>query len=139
MNSVQLIGNLVRDPERRNTASEVTVARLRIAVNGRRRNKAGDWVDKANYFDVTVFGQQADNALGYLATGRKVAVTGRLDYQEWKAQDGTTRSKVEVIANEVDYLTPAKRGGDDRAATASEPAPASEEETAPAPQEAVAA
>ena len=112
MNSVQLIGNLTRDPERR-TTSGTSVVGLRLAVDGRRRNKAGDWVRKPGYFYVTVFGQLADVAMEYLAKGRKVAVSGRLDFQQWKAEDGSTRSKVEVIASEVEFLTPAQRGGDD--------------------------
>ena len=113
MNSVQLIGNLTRDPERRTTSGDTSVVGLRLAVDGRRRNKAGDWVRKPGYFDVTVFGQLADVAMEYLAKGHKVAVSGRLDFQQWKADDGSTRSKVEVIASEVEFLTPAKRGDDD--------------------------
>ena len=113
VNSVQLIGNLTRDPERRTTSGDTSVVGLRLAVDGRRRNKAGDWVRKPGYFDVTVFGQLADVAMEYLAKGRKVAVSGRLDFQQWKADDGSTRSKVEVIASEVEFLTPAKRGDDD--------------------------
>ena len=140
MNSVHLIGNLTRDPERRNTNGDTTVVGLRLAVNGRRRNKAGDWVNKPGYFDVTVFGQQADVAMEYLAKGRKVAVSGRLDFQQWKAEDGSTRSKVEIIASEVEFLTPAKRGGDDTSGPAVQAAPetSADGETS-APTEAAAA
>ena len=131
MNSVQLIGNLTKDPTHKLIGSnETSVCTMRLAVNGRRK-QGESWVKKTSYFDVTVFGALADTCAEYLAKGRKVAVVGRLDYQEWKTEDNSTRSKVEVIANEVEFLSPAPQGGGE--APASEPATtAASEEPKPA-------
>ena len=76
-----------------------------MAVNSRRRNQSGEWVDKPNYFDVTVFGAQGENCSNYLSKGRPVAIEGRLDWSEWDATDGSgKRSKVEIVANSVQFL-----------------------------------
>jgi single-strand DNA-binding protein len=105
INRVVLVGNLTRDPELRHTGGGTAVCTLRLAVNTRRKDNAtGEWTDKPNYFDVAVFGNQAENCAQYLSKGRPVAVDGRLDWQEWEAQDGTKRSKVEVIAETVQFL-----------------------------------
>jgi single-strand DNA-binding protein len=77
-----------------------------VAVNSRRKDgSTGEWVDKPNYFDVTVFGAQGENCANYLAKGRPVAVEGRLDWREWEAKDGSgKRQKVSIIANSVQFL-----------------------------------
>ena len=62
---------------------------MRVAVNSRRKDGSGNWVDKPNYFDVTVFGAQGENCSTYLCKGRPVAVEGRLDWREWEAKDGS--------------------------------------------------
>ena len=81
------------------------MCKLRIAVNSRRKDQAsGEWVDKPNYFDVTVWGAQGENCSTYLSKGRPVAVEGRLDWREWEAQDGSKRQSVEIIANSVQFL-----------------------------------
>ena len=66
--------------------------------------QSGEWVDKPNYFDVTVWGAQGENCANYLSKGRPVAVEGRLDWREWEAQDGSKRQAVEIIANSVQFL-----------------------------------
>jgi single-strand DNA-binding protein len=105
INRVVLVGNLTRDPELRHSGSGTAVCKLGVAVNTRRKDGAtGEWTDKPNYFDVTVFGNQAESCAQYLAKGRPVAIDGRLDWQEWEAQDGTKRSKVEIIAESVQFL-----------------------------------
>lgn len=106
INSVTITGNLTRDPELRSTGGGTSVCQLRVAVNGRRKDgSSGEWVDKPNYFDVTVFGAQGENCANYLAKGRGVAVEGRLDWREWEAKDGSgKRQKVEIIANTVQFL-----------------------------------
>jgi single-strand DNA-binding protein len=105
INSVVLVGNLTRDPELRHTPSGMAVCSLRIAVNTRRKDQAtGEWGEKPNYFDVTVWGQQGENCAQYLAKGRQVGVQGRLEWREWDAQDGTKRQAVEVIAESVQFL-----------------------------------
>ena len=80
INRVVITGNLTRDPELRNLPSGMAVCSLRIASNTRRKdNSTGEWVDKPNYFDVTVWGAQGENCAQYLSKGRPVAIDGRLD------------------------------------------------------------
>jgi single-strand DNA-binding protein len=104
INSVVVTGNLTRDPELRSTPSGTPVCKLRVAVNSRRKDQSGQWVDKPNYFDVTVWGAQGENCANYLSKGRPVAVQGRLDWREWEAQDGSKRQAIEMIADSVQFL-----------------------------------
>ena len=104
INRVVLVGNLTRDPELRHTPGGTPVCSLRIAVNSRRRDESGQWVDKPNYFDVSVFGNQAESCAQYLSKGRPAAIDGRLDWREWDAQDGTKRQAVQIIAESVQFL-----------------------------------
>jgi len=104
INRVVLVGNLTRDPELRHTPSGTAVCSLRLAVNTRRKDESGQWTDKPNYFDITVWGQQGENCAQYLAKGRPVAVDGRLEWREWEAQDGAKRQAVEVVAESVQFL-----------------------------------
>ncbi|TML23760.1 MAG: single-stranded DNA-binding protein [Actinobacteria bacterium] len=104
INRVVLVGNLTRDPELRHTPSGTPVCSLRVAVNTRRKDESGQWVDKPNYFDVTAWGQQGENCAQYLAKGRPVAVDGRLEWREWEAQDGSKRQAVEIVADSVQFL-----------------------------------
>jgi single-strand DNA-binding protein len=80
------------------------VLQLGLAVNGRQKDDAGNWTDKPNFFDVKVFGNQAEMLAQHLSKGRRVGVDGRLDWSSWEAQDGTKRSKVEVVAQSVQFL-----------------------------------
>ena len=113
VNVVVITGNLTRDPELRSTGSGMAVCDMRVAVNSRRKDGAsGDWVDKPNYFDVTVFGAQGENCSTYLSKGRPVAVEGRLDWREWEAKDGSgKRQAVSIIANTVQFLGSRDGGG----------------------------
>ena len=105
INRVVLVGNLTRDPELRHTPSGTAVCSLRLAVNTRRKDGAtGEWTEKPNYFDVTVWGNQGENCAQYLAKGRPVAIDGRLEWREWEAQDGTKRQAVEIVADSVQFL-----------------------------------
>ena len=104
INRVVLTGNLTRDPELRNTPSGTPVCSLRIACNTRRKDGSGNWVDKPNYFDVTVWGAQGENCAQYLAKGRPVAVDGRLEWREWDDQSGNKRQAVDIIADSVQFL-----------------------------------
>ena len=105
INRVVLVGNLTKDPELRHTSGGTAVCKLRIAVNTRQKDGAtGEWTDKPNYFDVTVWGNQGESCAQYLAKGRPVAIDGRLDWREWDAQDGTKRQAVEIIADSVKFL-----------------------------------
>ena len=105
INRVVMTGNLTADPELRSTPSGTSVCSLRIACNTRRKDSnTGEWVDKPNYFNVTVWGAQGENAARYLAKGRPVAIDGRLEWREWEAQDGTKRQAVDIIADSVQFL-----------------------------------
>ena len=105
VNRVVVVGNLTRDPELRHTPSGTAVCSLRIAVNSRQKNAAtGEWGEKPNYFDVTVWDKQGENCAQYLSKGRPVAIDGRLDWREWEAQDGTKRQAVQIIADNVQFL-----------------------------------
>jgi single-strand DNA-binding protein len=105
VNVVVITGNLTRDPELRHTGGGTAVCELRVAVNSRRKDgQTGEWVDKPNYFDVTVWGAQGENCATYLAKGRPVAIEGRLDWREWEAKDGGKRQAVQIIANTVQFL-----------------------------------
>ncbi|MBA3330893.1 MAG: single-stranded DNA-binding protein [Actinobacteria bacterium] len=105
VNRVVLVGNLTKDPELRHTPSGMAVCKLRLAVNTRQKDGAtGEWGEKPNYFDITVWGNQGESCAQYLSRGRPVAIDGRLDWREWDAQDGTKRQAVEVIADNVQFL-----------------------------------
>jgi single-strand DNA-binding protein len=110
INRVVLTGNLTHDPELRATNSGQSVCSLRIAVNTRRKGASGDWEDKPNYFNVTVWGAQGENCARYLAKGRPVAIDGRLEWREYE-KDGQKRQAVDIIADSVQFL-----GGRDDAA-----------------------
>ncbi len=112
INRVVLVGNLTKDPELRHTPGGTPVCSLRIAVNSRRRDESGQWVDKPNYFSVSVFGNQAESCAQYLAKGRPVGIDGRLDWREWQTQDGAKREAVEIVAESVQFLGGRGEGGD---------------------------
>lgn len=104
INRVTLVGRLTRDPELRHLPSGTPVLEMGVAVNGRQQDDAGNWVDKPNFFDVKVFGNQAEMLAQHLAKGRRIGIDGRLDWRSWEAQDGTKRSKVDVVAQTVQFL-----------------------------------
>ena len=112
INRVVLTGNLTRDPELRSTGGGTSVCSLRVAVNTRRKDSStGEWVDKPNYFDVTVWGAQGENCAQYLAKGRPVAVDGRLEWREWQDKEGNKRQSVDIIADSVQFLG-SREGGE---------------------------
>jgi single-strand DNA-binding protein len=113
INRVVLTGNLTRDPELRSTPSGTSVCSLRVACNTRRKDASGEWVDKPNYFDVTVWGRQGENAAQYLEKGRPIAVDGRLEWREWEDQNGNKRQAVDIIADSVQFLGGRDGGGGD--------------------------
>lgn len=112
LNRVTLVGRLTRDPELRHSGGGDAICSIRLAVSSRSRDETGNWGDRSNYFDVTVFGRQAETASTYLAKGRRIGVDGRLSWREWQAQDGTKRQSVEVIANDIFFLDSRGEGGE---------------------------
>jgi single-strand DNA-binding protein len=118
MNSVQLIGRLTRDPELRSAQNGTEVGGLRLAIQRPKRDGEDQGAD---YVDVTTFGRQAQVCAEYLGKGRRIGVQGRLKHSEWEAEDGSKRSKLEVIANQVDFLDSPRDSGSDEAPADAEP------------------
>jgi single-strand DNA-binding protein len=130
INNVTLTGNLTRDLDPRELESGTKVANLRIAVNGRRRTAAGEYVDTVDYFDVAVFGARAESCADYLSKGRPIAVQGRLAWRETK-KDDRRREYVKVIAEQVEFLGRRPAEPKDEAEAAEEPAQESLPEAEP--------
>jgi len=102
INHVVIVGRLTRDAELKYTASGQAVCKFSVAVNRRRKN--GDqWEDEANYFDVVLWGRQGESLNQYLLKGKAVGVDGELRQDRWQ-QDGQNRSKVEIVANNIQLL-----------------------------------
>jgi len=102
LNHVVLIGRLTRDAELKYTAGGQAVCKFSVAVN--RKKKNGDsWEDEANFFDIVVWGRQGESLHPYLVKGKMVGVDGELRQDRWQ-QDGQNRSKVEIIANNLQLL-----------------------------------
>jgi single-strand DNA-binding protein len=115
MNSVNLIGRLTRDPEKRDVSGDTSVVKLRLAIPRRKKNGEDQG---AVFVDVTAFGKQADLCAEYLEKGRQVAVSGRLEYSEYRDADDNPRSRHEVIADNVDFLGGGQQAGSDELADA---------------------
>lgn len=110
MNKIFLIGNLTRDPELRSTQSGIPVCTFTVAVNRRQRGaEAGQ--QEADFFRVTTWRQLAENCNRYLAKGRKVGVVGNLTLESYTGNDGMQRYSLEVMADEVEFLTPRSEQG----------------------------
>lgn len=105
INRVTITGNLTRDPDLRTTANGNPVLGLGVAVNDRHKNQqTGEWEDYPNFIDCTMFGSRAEKITPYLTKGMKVAIEGRLRWSQWE-KDGQKRSKVEVIIEEIEFMT----------------------------------
>lgn len=106
INKVLITGNLTRDPELRETPSGFQVLNFGVAVNDRKKNQStGQWEDYANFVDCTMFGNRAASVSRFLGKGSKVAIEGKLRWSQWEAQDGSKRSKLEVIVDEIKFMT----------------------------------
>lgn len=106
INKVCITGNLTRDPELRETASGFQILNFGVAVNDRRKNQqTGQYEDYANFVDCTMFGNRAASVSRFLGKGSKVAIEGKLSWSQWQAQDGGKRSKLEVIVDEIEFMT----------------------------------
>lgn len=107
LNFVSLSGNLTRDPELRSTGSGTAVCSMRVANNERVKNRdTGEWGDRPNYFDVTVWAGQGENCARYLSKGSRVYVHGRLQWREWQTSEGQKRQAVEIVADKVVFGSP---------------------------------
>ena len=111
INRVTITGNLTRDPELRATTGGTQVLSFGVAVNDRRRNpQTGEWEDYPNFVDCTMFGTRAEAVSRYLSKGTKVAIEGKLRYSSWE-RDGQRRSKLEVIVDEIEFMSRNQQGG----------------------------
>ena len=112
INRVNISGNLTRDPELRSLPSGTPVLSFGVAVSGRVRNQTtGDWEDRPNYVDCVVFGDRAESLNRFLSKGFKVAIEGRLRWSQWQdKQTGSNRSKLEVVVDQVDFLSSRDQG-----------------------------
>jgi len=105
INRVVVTGNLTRDPELKTLPGGTSLCNVGLACNERRKNSGtGEYEDRANFFNVTVWGKQGENVAKYLTKGSPVAIDGRLSYRAWEAQDGSKRSAVEITADSVQFL-----------------------------------
>jgi single-strand DNA-binding protein len=103
-NKVILLGRLTRDPELRYTASGTAVAKIGLAVNNRYK-QGEEWKEEPCFVNITVFGRQAETCNEYLSKGRQALFEGRLNYRKWETEDGQTKSLLEVVANNVQFLS----------------------------------
>jgi single-strand DNA-binding protein len=104
LNRVVIVGRLTRDPELRALPSGGSVCGLRIACNSRRRDGDGEWVDRPNFFDVSVFGAAAQVVADFTHRGSRVGVDGRLEWREWETPDQQRRQAVSIVADTVQFL-----------------------------------
>ena len=109
MNKAILIGNLTRDPELRTTPNGVSVCSFSIAVNRRRTNQQGE--RETDFFNIIAWRGLGENCAKYLAKGRKVSVIGEIQTRTYDAKDGTKRYVTEIIADDVEFLTPREGSG----------------------------
>lgn len=100
-NTVTLCGNLTRAPELRFSPSGTPIVNFGIAVNARKKDASGEYVDDPKFFDVSAFNSLAENVAESLNKGDRVVISGRLDFRQWETPEGDKRSKVEVLADEV--------------------------------------
>lgn len=145
INRVIISGNLTRDPELRQTQSGMPVLGLGVAVNDRRKNQTtGEWEDYPNFIDCTMFGSRAEALSRYLSKGTKVAIEGKLRWSQWE-RDGQKRSKIEVIVDELEFMSSRNSSQDQGHAAYGAPAaaygamPAAPAYAAPAPAQAAPA
>ena len=110
INRVNISGNLTRDPEMRATTTGTQILTFGVAVNDRRRNpQTGEWEDVPNFIDCVVFGNRAEPLSRFLTKGMKVAVEGKLRWSQWE-RDGQKRSKIEVIVDEIEFMSSRNAG-----------------------------
>ena len=101
LNSVMISGNLTRDPETRTTANGYTIIDFSVAVNDRVKEN-GEWTDRPNFIDCTLFGKQAESLAKYLHKGMRVSVLGKLRQERWTDKNGNNRSAIKVVATQVE-------------------------------------
>ena len=110
LNKVMLIGNLTRDPEIRYTPKGQAVTDIGLAVNDRRKNAAGEWIEETTFVDVTLWGRTAEIAGEYVTKGSPLLIEGRLKLDTWE-KDGKKNSKLRVVGEKMQLLGSRSGGG----------------------------
>lgn len=141
-NRVILVGNLTRDPELRYIPSGTAVTDIGLAVNDRRKNPNGEWVEETTFVDVTLWSRTAEIASEYLSKGSQVLIEGRLKLDTWEGKDGQKQSKLRVVGMNMTMLgsrgggqAGGQGGGGPRAAAPQRGRPAPQQQDAPPPDE----
>ena len=133
-NRVILVGNVTRDPELRYIPSGTAVTDIGLAINDKRKNSSGEWVEETTFVDITLWARQAEVASEYLSKGSPVLIEGRLKLDSWETNDGQKRSKLKVVGERMQML--GARGGGGGGGEGGRPAPQeSRQQQAPAPEE----
>lgn len=131
INRVNISGNLTRDPELRSTAGGTNILSFGVAVNDRRKNQqTGEWEDVPNFIDCVVFGPRTESLSRFISKGSKVAIEGKLRFSSWETKEGQKRSKLEVVVDEIEFLSRAQTA----TATTAKPAPSYQTPQAPQPE-----
>ena len=108
------VGNITREPELRSTQSGSYVLSFGVAVNdGRKNNQTGEWEDTPVFVDCVMFGNRAEKVSQHIHKGSKVSVNGKLRYSTWE-KDGQKRSKLDVVVNDIEFMSQKRDGYDDR-------------------------
>src|ERR1700752_1872962 len=110
-NRVILLGNLTRDPELRYIPSGTAVTDIGLAVNDRRKNAQGEWVEETTFVDVTLWGRTAEVASEYLNKGSNLLIEGRLKLDRWESKDGQKMQKLRVVGERMQMLGSRGSGG----------------------------
>ena len=109
INKVMISGNLTRDGELSTTAGGTAMLKIGVAVNERVRNSQGEYEDRANYVDCTLWGRRAEALAKYMVKGTKVTVMGRLHWSGWKDKEtGKNRSKLDVFIEDLEFMSRAQ-------------------------------
>lgn len=109
INKTFISGNIVRDCETKSSNGVIALASFSVAVNERRKNpNSGEYEDYANYIDCVIFGKRAASIAQYLKKGLKVSIEGKLRYSAWENKDGNKRTKLEIIVDEIEFMTSKK-------------------------------
>lgn len=102
INTVTIAGRTTKDPEIKVTPSGTAILSLSLAVNDTKKNAQGEWEEIANFFDCVLFGERAERIAQYITKGSKLTINGRLHQDRWQAQDGTNRSRVSIIVQDIE-------------------------------------
>ncbi len=105
LNKVLLIATLGKDPEIRYTASGTAVASFSVATNERYKNKGGEWEERTEWHNITLWGRLAEIAGEYLAKGKSVYIEGRLQTRKWQDRDGKDRYTTEIVGERIQMLS----------------------------------